>query len=97
MSEDNFENPENPKDSILVTARKIIGLGPICDSCLGRQFAMLSTGFANAERGRSLKTVLSMQASANEDRALQEELAPSFRPARLKLGRKDEGQPGAHM
>ena len=93
MSEENFENPENPgnpQDDILDTARKIIALGPICDSCLGRQFAMLSTGFANAERGRSLKTVLAMQTSANEDKAQLEELASSFRPARLKLGRKDE-------
>ncbi|OPY51746.1 MAG: tRNA pseudouridine synthase Pus10 [Methanosaeta sp. PtaU1.Bin112] len=90
MSENNPANPENPQESILDTARKIIALGPICDSCLGRQFAMLSTGLTNAERGRSLKTVLAMQAAAAEDRALQEELAPSFRSARLKLGRKDE-------
>jgi tRNA pseudouridine synthase 10 len=84
MSED------SSKEDILETARKIIGLGPICDSCLGRQFAMLSTGFTNAERGHSIKTVLAMQASASEDRALLDELAPSFRPARLSLGRKDE-------
>ena len=84
------ENLENPKEVILETARKIISLGPICDNCLGRQFAMLSTGLTNAERGRSIKTVLSMQASAVDEKVLQEELAPSFRPARLKLGRKDE-------
>jgi tRNA pseudouridine synthase 10 len=90
MSEDNLENPENPKDNILDTARKIISFGPICDNCLGRQFAMLSTGLTNAERGRSLKTALAMQAAADDDRALQEDLAPSFRSARLKLGRKDE-------
>ncbi|MFZ3149935.1 MAG: tRNA pseudouridine(54/55) synthase Pus10, partial [Methanothrix sp.] len=90
MSEDNLENPENPKDSILDTARKIINFGPICDNCLGRQFAMLSTGLTNEQRGRSLKTALAMQASADDDRALQEVLAPSFRSARLKLGRKDE-------
>ncbi|NLA42040.1 MAG: tRNA pseudouridine(54/55) synthase Pus10, partial [Smithella sp.] len=58
--------PENPKYDILETARRIVRLGPICDSCLGRQFAMLSTGLTNAERGRSLKTVLAMQASAQE-------------------------------
>lgn len=90
MSEDNFENLENPKDNILDTARKIISFGPICDNCLGRQFAMLSTGLTNAERGRSLKTALAMQAAVDDDRALLEELAPSFRSARLKLGRKDE-------
>lgn len=81
---------EIPKDNILATARRIIGLGPICDSCLGRQFAMLSTGLTNAQRGLSLKTVLAMQAQAAEDKGLLEELAPSFRPARLRLGRKDE-------
>ena len=84
------ENLSNPKDDILETARNIVRLGPICDNCLGRQFAMLSTGLTNAERGRSIKTVLAMQASAVEDRAVQEELAPSFRSARFKLGRKDE-------
>ena len=88
MSEDNFENLENPKDNILDTARKIISFGPICDNCLGRQFAMLSTGLTNAERGRSLKTALAMQAAVDDDRALLEELAPSFRSARLKLGRR---------
>ena len=51
---------------------------------------MLSTGLTNAERGRSIKTVLAMQASAVEDKPMHEELAPSFRSARLKLGRKDE-------
>lgn len=82
--------PENPKYDILETARRIVRLGPICDSCLGRQFAMLSTGLTNAERGRSLKTVLAMQASAQEDPALLEDLAPCYLPARLKLGRRDE-------
>jgi tRNA pseudouridine synthase 10 len=81
---------ENSKEEILETARRILSLGPICDSCLGRQFAMLSTGLTNIERGRSIKTVLAMQASASEDKAMLEELAPTFRPARLKLGRKDE-------
>jgi len=81
---------ENPRDDILETAKRIIRLGPICDSCLGRQFAMLATGLTNAERGRSLKTVLAMQASADGDSSTLEDLAPSFRSARLKLGRRDE-------
>ncbi len=51
---------------------------------------MLSTGLTNAERGRSIKTVLAMQAASADDIGLLEELAPSFRSARLKLGRKDE-------
>ena len=84
------ENLDNSRGTILETARKIISLGPICDSCLGRQFAMLSTGLTNSERGRSIKTVLAMQASESDEKALQEELASSFRPARLKLGREGE-------
>ncbi|RQW80618.1 MAG: tRNA pseudouridine(54/55) synthase Pus10 [Methanothrix sp.] len=85
----NSENQENPVE-ILETAKRIIALGPICDNCLGRQFAMLATGLANAERGHSIKTVLAMQSSAVDDKALLEALSPSFRPARLKLGRKNE-------
>jgi tRNA pseudouridine synthase 10 len=81
---------ESSKEDILETARRIVKLGPICDSCLGRQFAMLSTGLTNVERGQSIKTVLAMQASADEDKSMQEALASAFRPARLKLGRKSE-------
>jgi tRNA pseudouridine synthase 10 len=81
---------ENSEEGILATACKILTLGPICDNCLGRQFAMLSTGLTNAERGRSIKTVLVMQAASADEVGLLEELAPSFRSARLKLGRKDE-------
>lgn len=51
---------------------------------------MLSTGLTNAERGRAIKTVLSMQAAASGDRALQEALAPTFLPARRKLGLEGE-------
>jgi tRNA pseudouridine synthase 10 len=84
------EISDKSPESILMMAKKIIALGPICDSCLGRQFALLATGLTNAERGRSLKTALAMQASADDDRALLEELASTFRPARLKLGIKED-------
>jgi tRNA pseudouridine synthase 10 len=84
------ENKENSKEHILATAKKILLLGPICDSCLGRQFAMLSTGLTNVERGCAIKTVLAMEASAVDDKAQLEELASNFRSARLKLGRKDQ-------
>lgn len=77
-------------DPILDTAKRIVKLGPICDSCLGRQFAMLSTGLTNIERGRAVKTVLAMQASSQNDRELLEDLAPSSESARLSLGRKGE-------
>ncbi len=60
--------------TILDTARKILSSGPICDHCLGRQFAKLSTGLGNDQRGRAIKLVLAMQAGAEKDNELQEEL-----------------------
>ena len=39
-------------------ARKIIKEGPICDNCLGRQFAKISSGLSNDTRGKILKDVL---------------------------------------
>ena len=63
--------------TILDTARKIMHEGPICDHCLGRQFAKLSTGLSNDQRGQALRITLAMQASAGKDDALQEELAKS--------------------
>lgn len=60
---------------ILDTACKIIHEGPICDHCLGRQFAKLSTGLSNDMRGAALKLVLAMHAGAQKDKELQDELA----------------------
>ncbi len=45
---------------IIETAAAILRSGPICDECLGRAFAKLGHGFSNGERGRSLRTILSM-------------------------------------
>ncbi|MCZ7399910.1 MAG: tRNA pseudouridine(54/55) synthase Pus10, partial [Candidatus Methanoperedens sp.] len=63
--------------TILDTARKILHEGPICDHCLGRQFAKLSTGLSNDQRGKALRITLAMQAGAEKDDTLQEELAKS--------------------
>jgi len=35
---------------------------PLCDSCLGRQFALLGHGVENEERGRALKLALTLEA-----------------------------------
>jgi tRNA pseudouridine synthase 10 len=37
---------------------------PLCDHCLGRQFAFLAHGVENEEKGRILKTLLFMEAQA---------------------------------
>ncbi|VVB95889.1 tRNA pseudouridine synthase Pus10 [uncultured archaeon] len=63
--------------TILDTARKIILEGPICDHCLGRQFAKLSTGLSNDQRGAAIKLVLAMEAGAEKDTWLPEELIKS--------------------
>jgi len=63
--------------TILDTARKILKEGPICDHCLGRQFAKLSTGLSNDMRGNAINLVLAMQAGADKDTELQEELNKS--------------------
>lgn len=51
---------ELEKKEVIETARKIVkeGLGPICDNCIGRQFAKISSGLSNAKRGQILKETL---------------------------------------
>ncbi|MDI6888507.1 MAG: tRNA pseudouridine(54/55) synthase Pus10 [Methanocellales archaeon] len=46
--------------NLLDVAAKVLDQGPICDNCLGRQFAKLSTGLSNKERGAAIRTVLAM-------------------------------------
>jgi tRNA pseudouridine synthase 10 len=48
------------QNGILDTAVSMLESYTLCDRCLGRQFAWLSTNTSNSERGRSLKLVLSM-------------------------------------
>ncbi len=72
--------------TILDTAKRILKEGPICDACLGRQFAKLSTGLTNAQRGNAIKLALSMEAAATDDKDLQRELAPTLPQARKLVG-----------
>jgi tRNA pseudouridine synthase 10 len=50
--------------SILEKAFELLEKHPLCDHCLGRQFAALARGVENNERGRALKLSLTMQACA---------------------------------
>lgn len=50
------------QSEVLDTAVGILEQYPICDRCLGRQFAWLSTNTSNSQRGESLKLTLSMMA-----------------------------------
>ncbi|OPY19443.1 MAG: tRNA pseudouridine synthase Pus10 [Methanomethylovorans sp. PtaU1.Bin093] len=76
--------------SIFDTAKMIIHEGPICDNCMGRQFAKLSTGLTNAQRGNSLKMALAMEGhrihKEEGDDSLLRELASSSGYVRKVLG-----------
>jgi tRNA pseudouridine synthase 10 len=79
--------------TIIETAKCILKEGPVCDSCMGRQFGKLSTGMTNAQRGFAIKAEISMQAAADDDKETQKLLAPAFLQARKVLGivqEKDE-------
>src|SRR5512138_2632206 len=50
--------------SVLEKAFELLEKYPLCDNCLGRQFAALARGVENDQRGRALKLSLTMQANA---------------------------------
>ncbi|MGB9959338.1 MAG: tRNA pseudouridine(54/55) synthase Pus10 [Candidatus Bathyarchaeales archaeon] len=49
---------------ILKKALEMLEKHPLCDHCLGRQFALLGRNMENEERGKAIKTVLAMEAQA---------------------------------
>jgi tRNA pseudouridine synthase 10 len=50
--------------NIFEEALEMLRKHPLCDNCLGRQFALLARGVENEARGKALKLTLTMQASA---------------------------------
>jgi tRNA pseudouridine synthase 10 len=50
--------------TVLDAAFQMLEKHPLCDNCLGRQFALLARGVENDERGKALKLSLTMQANA---------------------------------
>jgi len=83
---------------VLEMASRVLGEGVICDHCMGRLFARLSTGLSNDVRGAALKIVLSMEGDRlrrdSEGAWLLEELSASSPHARTLLGldRDEEGK-----
>lgn len=81
---------------VLEISKKIMHEGPICDHCLGRQFAKLSTGLSNRERGQALKLALVLEGdriykSENNDSLLKElALCSAFARKTLGTGGEDE-------
>lgn len=47
---------------MLEASLKMLERYPLCDACLGRQFALLGFGMDNRERGKAIKTILAMGA-----------------------------------
>ena len=47
---------------ILEKALRMLEKHPLCDHCLGRQFALLGHGMGNDDRGKAIKSVLTFQA-----------------------------------
>lgn len=48
--------------SILENAQKMLEKQPLCDNCLGRQFALLGYELGNQKRGETIKVLLTMTA-----------------------------------
>jgi len=48
--------------SVLQESLRMIEKYPLCDNCLGRQFALLGHGVENGERGKSIKLALTLEA-----------------------------------
>ena len=46
---------------ILEKAQRMLEENPLCDNCLGRQFAFLGYGVENRDRGRAIKVLLTMK------------------------------------
>lgn len=75
---------------VLEMASRVLGEGAICDHCMGRIFARLSTGLSNDVRGAAVKLVLSMEGDRlrqdSDGVGLLEELSVSSVHARSVLG-----------
>jgi len=56
--------PKLFQEQIISKAMEMLEKYPLCDHCLGRQFALLGHGTENAERGAAIKLVLTLGAHA---------------------------------
>lgn len=88
------------ENKILQQSLTMMEKHPVCDRCLGRQFAWLSTGTTNPERGHSIKLILSMHADqlmktsdVQEGKRILRTLAENgiFEPARTIAEREGIG------
>jgi len=64
MSNRTKQKPNATNTDILSKAFKMLRKYPLCDHCLGRQFALLGHGLENDERGNAIKLTLTLKAHA---------------------------------
>jgi len=57
------------RDDLRGRARQALAAGPLCDPCLGRLFAQVDTGLANADRGRQVREAVGAGPAAPADAA----------------------------
>ena len=90
---------------ILDIASGMLEKYPLCDNCLGRQFALLGHGVENDDRGRAIKLVLTLRAHSsklsgnNEDLKSLKSLALNgfFSPAKELLDQLGLSIPSKHV
>ncbi|RLI12566.1 tRNA pseudouridine(54/55) synthase Pus10, partial [Candidatus Bathyarchaeota archaeon] len=89
------------EEALLEKALSMLSKYALCDSCLGRQCALLGYGLSNTERGRAIKTVLFLAAHARvlegDEEALRTIVILAsngfFRPARAFLEKQGREVP----
>lgn len=76
--------------TILEKAAEILKLAYMCDSCIGRCFAQLLSGWTNAQRGAAIRIALAMAADSGEkvDIDMSNFSGFRFRQQKFKLSRQ---------
>jgi tRNA pseudouridine synthase 10 len=67
LTEEKQNIAEEPFSTLYTLVQKILTKYPLCNSCLGRQFALLGRGITNSKRGESLKLFLTLSGSELHD------------------------------
>lgn len=74
QTEENNQTPMAINEKILAIAKNLIQK-PLCNHCLGRQFARLGYNLTNEKRGIAIKIVLTMESELNKNAELLQKLA----------------------
>ncbi len=77
-------------ETIVKRAEKILKRGYVCDSCLGRQFGQLLSGFTNKERGGAIRSFLALSLDSGQklDINMSNFYGIKFRKAKIRQRQK---------